>query len=597
VQQAAFLRSVVRTAAVALLALAGSACGGTIDGPAPDDRDGLAADGNPNAPGGRGAQNGANTDTAGGNNSTTGNDTGGAATANLENESAACTADLVKTSPLRRLSHTEYNRTVRALFPGLDIPRQDFAADLLIHGFENNADAMNASPVLVEQYTDAAGRIAQIAAENSDAVLPCTPSGNDTTCASDFIATFGRDAFRRPLSSEERARYEGFFAQQMAALSFDAAFELTVQAFLMSPQFLYRLELGASDETPGQVLALDDYAIASRLSFLVLQSMPDAELFAAAERGQLHTLDQIEAQTRRMLGTEAATAALVDYHRQWLDFDRLMTEDKDPGMFPDWNEGLQAAMREESDRFVAHVFGQQGTGSIQELLTSNVSFVNGELAQLYGVDVSGSGWQQVTLPSAERAGLLTRANFLASRAHSTNGSPPLRGVAVLDQLLCSRPPPPPPTVNTSLSPNDSDSPVTNRQLFEARTGVAACQGCHKSINGIGYGMEAFDSIGRFRTTDNGFPVDAAGELVSTINSDGPYDGAVELSQKLASSEQVERCAVTNMYRYAMARDTKQNDSCKLDALTTAMKRSGGDIRELIVSIATSHEFTHRKVSL
>jgi hypothetical protein len=588
VPQATLFRSVVRTAAIALLALAGSACSGTIDMPSPHSRDGQAVDGNADGPG---ASNAGNTNAAGSANP------GSTTTANLETEPSACTADLVKASAVRRLSHTEYNRTVRALFPALDITTQGFAADLPIHGFENNADAMNASPVLVEQYADAAGRIAEIAAENSDAILPCAPDGNDPACASDFIATFGRDAFRRPLSSEEQTRYEGFFGQQMAELGFDAAVELTVQAFLMSPQFLYRLELGQSDEEPGQVVALDDYAMASRLSYLVLQSMPDAELFAAAEQGRLHTQDQIEAQTRRMLGTEAATAALVDYSRQWLNFDRLLTEDKDPGMFPAWNDGLQAAIREESDRFVAHVFGQQGTGSINELLTSNVSFVNAELAQLYGVDVSGNGWQQVSLPSQERAGLLTRANFLASRAHATNGSPPLRGVAVLDQLLCSRPPPPPPTVNTSLSPNDSDAPVTNRQLFEARTGVSACLGCHKSINGIGYGLEAFDSIGRFRTTDNGFPVDASGELVSTINADGPYNGAVELSQKLGTSEQVERCAVTNMYRYAMARDTKQNDSCKLDALSSGMKQSGGDIRELIVSIATSHEFTHRKVSL
>jgi hypothetical protein len=588
VQQATLLRSVTKTAAL-ILALAGSACGGSIDSQAAVGQDDVALD----ATRGPGAEAGSSDSSE-----TIGGLPGGGGSTNEggESEPSVCTADLVKTSAVRRLSHTEYNRTVTALFPGLDIPKQEFAADLQIHGFENNADAMNPSPVLVEQYADAAGRIAQIAASNSDALLPCTPSGNDMSCAHDFIATFGRDAFRRPLSSEEQGRYEGFFAQQMGELSFGAAVELTVQAFLMSPQFLYRLELGSSNEQAGQVVALDDYAMANRLSYLVLQSMPDAELFAAAAQGELHTAEQIEAQTRRMLGTPAAAAALVDFHRQWLDFDRLMTEDKDPGMFPAWNDGLQAAMREESDRFVAHVFGDEGTGSVKELLTSNVSFVNGELADLYGVDVSGSGWQQVSLPSNERAGILTRANFLASRAHSTNGSPPLRGVAVLDKLLCSRPPPPPPTVNTSLSPSDAAGPVTNRQLFEARTGVSACQGCHKSINGIGYGLEAFDSIGRFRSTDNGLPVDASGELISSINSDGPYNGGVELSKKLGDSDQVERCAVTNMYRYAMAREEKSNDSCKLDALNATMKASGGDIRELIVSIATSREFTHRKVA-
>jgi hypothetical protein len=514
-----------------------------------------------------------------------------------ERESLApCGPDLVKTSAVRRLSHTEYNRTVRALFPGLEIPHQEFAADLAIKGFENNAEAMNPSPILTEQYLDAAARIAEIAAGDRQSVLPCMPAGDDMACASAFIAQFGRDAFRRPLTGDEQSRYEAFFALQMGEVSFDAAFELTLQSFLLSPQFLYRLEpIGEADKT-GEIVALDDYAMASRLSYLVWQSMPDAELFQAAQNGELHTAAQVEAQARRMLAAPAATDAIVDFHRQWLDFDRLLTEDKDPGLFPEWNDDLQAAMREESDRFVAHVFGAEGTGSVAELLTSSVSFVNADLAALYGVEVAGDGWQQVSLPENERAGLLTRANFLASRAHSTNGSPPLRGVAVLDALLCSRPPSPPPSLDTSVPANDAEAPVTNRELFEARTGVEECQGCHKSINGIGYGLEAFDSIGRFRAEDHGAPVDASGVLVSTGNMDGPYLGAVELSQKLAQSTQLEECAVTHWYRFALGREEKSNDSCKIDTLGNAMQASGGDVRELLVAIATSHEFMHRKVA-
>jgi hypothetical protein len=525
-----------------------------------------------------------------------GNLASGDAKSEFGGESSACTPDLVKASAVRRLSHTEYNRTVQALFPGLKIPRQEFAADLLVKGFENNAEAMNPSPILTEQYVDAARLIAEIAASEPAAVLPCMPSGDDMGCASAFIAKFGRDAFRRPLTGEEQSRYEAFFSQQMSELRFDAAFELTLQAFLLSPQFLYRLEPIGEVEKSGDVVALDDYAMASRLSYLVWQSMPDAELFEAAQNGELHTIAQVEVQARRMLEAPAATDAIIDFHRQWLDFDRLLTEDKDPGMFPEWNDDLQAAMREESNRFVARVFGVEGTGSVAELLTSNVSFVNRDLAELYGVEAPGDDWQQVSLPEDERAGLLTRANFLASRAHSTNGSPPLRGVAVLDALLCSRPPSPPPTLDTSAPANGGKSPVTNRELFEARTGREECQGCHKSINGIGYGLEAFDSVGRFRAEDNGVPVDASGELVSTGNMDGPYRGAIELSQKLARSTQLEQCAVTNWYRFALGREAKPNDSCKIDELARAMQAGGGDVRELLVAIATSHEFMHRKVA-
>jgi hypothetical protein len=502
----------------------------------------------------------------------------------------ACKPDSVKVIPVRRLSHAEYNRTVRALFPGVEIPEQSFAADLRIHGFENNASATHTSPVLIEQYADAASRIAELAASELGEVLPCAPSEGEMNCAKQFIARFGLSAFRRPLHGEEQARFEAFFAQQMEAISFSAAVELTLQAFLQSPQFLYRLELGAEEEKAGAVVALDDYAMASRLSYLLWQRMPDRELFDAAGRGELHTASQIEAQARRMLKEPAAQAALVDFHRQWLDFDRLLTEDKDASLFPDWNEGLRAAMREESDRFVAHVFNE-GSASVAELLTSNVSFVNQPLAELYGVKAGTSDWSKVTLPK-ERAGILTRGTFLASRAHSTNGSPPLRGVAVLDQLLCSAPPSPPPTVDTSLPANTNGKPMTNRALFESRTGKAECQGCHQSINGIGYGLEAFDAIGRFRMTDQGQPVDARGELVAS-DVGGTYDGAVELSTKLASSQQVEQCAVKNWFRFAMARKEQSNDSCKLDALYAALDKGGGDVRELLVAIATSFEFTHR----
>jgi hypothetical protein len=235
----------------------------------------------------------------------------------------------------------------------------------------------------------------------------------------------------------------------------------------------------------------------------------------------------------------------------------------------------------------------EGDASLSTLLTSKTSFVNGPLAEFYGVDAPAddSSWQKTMLPS-ERSGLLTRGTFLASQAHSANGSPPLRGVAVLDQLLCNRPPPPPPTADTSTPMNVSGTAQTNRELFEARTTPDQCQGCHKQINGIGYGFEAFDAIGRFRATDNGRPVDATGELVST-DVDGAFDGANELSAKLAESEQVQYCAVRNWYRYAFAREDSPEDWCKLDALYNSLRQVNGDLRELLVSIVTSHEFTHR----
>jgi hypothetical protein len=495
-------------------------------------------------------------------------------------------------TPIRRLSHVEYDRTVRALFPGLDLPKAEFSADLSVHGFENNAAALNPSPMLLEQYSAAASRIAELAAAAPEKILPCTPNGVDLACGQAFIRSFGRRVFRRPLGAEEQARYEALFAQHMSEISFHAAVELTLQAFLQSPQFLYRIEAGDPGEIAGAGVALDGYAMASRLSYLLWQSMPDDALLDAAEQGSLQTPEGIAEQARRMLQAPLAVQALVDFHRQWLGFDRVLSENKDPDLFPDWNDTLRDAMREESDRFVAQVFGPGGSGTVRELLTSAKSFVNRPLAALYGVTVAGDDWQMVDLPSQERAGILTRANFLAGEAHSTNGSPPLRGVAVLDRLLCSRPPAPPANVDAAVPVSAPNVVRTNRQLFEERNAPAQCQGCHREINGIGFGFETYDSIGRFRTLDRGMDVDVHGELVGT-DVDGPYAGALELSQRLADSHQVEDCAAKNWYRYAFARSEDMADTCMLESVYQAMGDSGGDVRELLVRVASSYPFTHR----
>jgi hypothetical protein len=505
--------------------------------------------------------------------------------------SASCAVNSVTTTLVRRLSHVEYNRTVATLFAGVAVPNQVLAEDLRVHGFENNSASLNPSSVLIEQYGDAAVSIAQLAAAKPEAVLPCTPNGADMACASMFIQSFGLRAFRRPLTAEEQSRYEAFFAQQMGAISFNGALELTLQAFLQSPQFNYRLELSSNTAVDGQTVALDDYETASRLSYFLWQTMPDDTLFMAAAKGELHTAAQIEVEARRMLGDDRGTAAIVDFHRQWLDFDRLNAQNKDPMLFPTWNDALRSAEREESDRFVTQVY-KEGAGTLTELLTSTKTYVNKPLADLYGVSVSGSDWQAVNLPQDQRSGILTHAAFLASEAHTTNGSPPLRGVAILDSLLCDRPGPPPANANTSTPTNDSGMPRTNRQLFEQRTAPADCQGCHLRINGVGYGLEAYDSTGAYRTTDNGLSVDASGALMGT-DVDGAFNGGIELSRKLADSKQVQYCAVRNWYRYAYGRNEATEDWCKLDALYDGLQSKGGDIRELLVQLVTSYEFMHR----
>jgi hypothetical protein len=252
-------------------------------------------------------------------------------------------------------------------------------------------------------------------------------------------------------------------------------------------------------------------------------------------------------------------------------------------------------MRQESDRFIAHLF-ENGSDMLSDLLTSRASFVNQPLADFYGVPAPGEEWGMVELPESERAGILTRGGFLAGFAHTTNGSPPLRGVAILDRLLCDEPPPPPPTADTSTPQNDGAAARTNRQLFAERTSPTECQSCHTTINGLGFGFENYDAMGAFRTTDNDIPVDSTGEILGTDDVDGEYDGAVELSSRLATSTQVQDCMVRNWFRYAFGREPGRADNCSLDDFSSALVDNDGDIRELLVAIASSHDFMHRPSS-
>jgi len=496
-----------------------------------------------------------------------------------------CSAPLEKAT-VRRLSQVEYNRTVRDLLGALDVPEQGLVVDLPVHGFENAASSLNPSALLLERYQDAASSIGVLAGGSLGTVLPCAARSRDLSCGRRLITDFGMRAFRRPLTAEERARYEAFFAKQLSDISFRGAVELTVQALLQAPQFLYRIEQGAAGQP------LTDYEAASRLSYFLWQSMPDDQLFTAAARGALRTREQVTAQARRMLGDERATETVVDFHRQWLSFDRVMAENKDFMLFPRWNDTLRAAMREESDRFVAHTF-ESGSNMLAELLTSRTTFVNEPLAQYYGVASHGGDWQMTALPQAERSGILTRGSFLAGFAHSTNGSPPLRGVAVLEKLLCAGPPPPPASADTSTPKNTGPAPRTNRDLFAERTSAKGCGACHAEIDGIGFGFERYDAMGSYRTTDNGLPVDASGALLHTEDIDGAFDGAIQLSSKLAGSKQVKACMVMNWFRFAFGREPTRDDRCVLDQYNAALDAHHGDLRELLVAIASSDAFMSR----
>jgi len=500
----------------------------------------------------------------------------------------------VPESPVRRLTPTQLERTVADLFPGVDVSGLvAVQSDPLVHGFDNNADTQTATALQVGQFHDAAFAVAAAAMADPTPWLGCDVA--DVPCVQGFLDAFGDRAFRRPITPEESDAYVGFYDEMLAEDGDPAAaLQLTVQAFLESPSFLYLVEFGAADiATQGDRVSLTDHEVASRLSYFLWDTMPDEALFAAAAAGELSTSTGLEAQAWRMLEDDKAQQSVGNFHRLWLELDEVGHIAPDPATYPLWAGSYTVDLRDELDDLVQYsAFGPDPTLATLLLSRRTVVEDNG-LAQLYGFVPDGSGVSE--LPATERAGVLTRMGWLGATSHPVFASPIQRGVFVLERLMCIPPPAPPADVDTDI-PDDSElGPiVTNRDRYEQHSSDPACFGCHQSIDGIGFGFEHYDAIGAYRAIDNGESVDASGEFVDGDLSGIPYDGALEMSELLASSETVHRCAVTQWYRYAMGRSEQLGDQPTLDQLTDAYWGTGGELPQLLVDLVLTDSFRTRR---
>lgn len=497
--------------------------------------------------------------------------------------------------PLRRLTVTQYNNTVRDLFADADIPWQTIVVDPKMHGFENFAEQQAPSSLLIGQYQAAAVAVTAAAWNDVQGRLGCDDGGGDDpgACGQEFLEDFGRRAFRRPMTNEESEDFIGFFDAQLGEHNFRVALELTMQAMLQSPAFVYFFELdGVPVEGRDDIERLGGYAMASRLSYLLWDTMPDEELFDAAESGQLDTKEGVEEHAWRMLEDPRARDAVVNFHRQWLTFDKIDRLDLDPATYPQWESALRDSLLEGLARTIEHtVF--DGEGTLAALLGSSQAMVDDRLAGIYGVQPPGD-WTAVELDPDQRAGILTNSGWLAGNSHAVNPSPVQRGVFVLERLLCAPPPAPPANVDTNPPEGGDGQAQTNRERYAEHSSNPTCAGCHTMIDGIGFGFEHYDSLGVWRDEDGGQPVDATGQVVSGSDVDGPFDGAVELAHQLADSQTVRDCFATQWLRYALARNVEDEDACTEASLQNEFEESGGDIRALLVAIVRSDAFRHRR---
>nr|WP_276600774.1 MULTISPECIES: DUF1592 domain-containing protein [unclassified Nannocystis] len=503
---------------------------------------------------------------------------------------------------LVRLTHSQYDLTVADLLKlNLDPrPSAEFLADPAVAGFDNNAQQMVVKDRLGRDYRRAAERLAGEATK-PDALavlLPCQPEGDGSQCAAQFVAEFGRRAFRRPLTPTEQTTYSGLFSQGAGlypeGTPFEQGIRFIVEAMLQSGHFLYRVELSDSVDS-GKVIPLAGYELASRLSYLLWGSMPDDTLLAAAEAGELDTAEGVEAQARRLLDSPKAEAPVADFHRQWLELDKVDNLQKNTDLYPEFNKALAHAMREETQRFVRHVVFEL-EGDYAALLTAPVTFVNAELAALYGLQGQfGAEFTEAALDPQKRAGILTQPSFLATHAYQSMSSPIFRGAFVQKQILCTPPPPPPGGIDPNLPPLGDDI-VTTRDQVEAHTQQDPyCAGCHKGIiNPPGFAFEHYDALGKWRDLDNGAPVDASGEAVSGAWLLS-FTDAVDMVGQIGESANGTRCYLTNWFRYGYGRDVAPIDRCTIDALDAELAASGYNIKELLVSLTLTRTFRFRAV--
>lgn len=499
------------------------------------------------------------------------------------------TAPTLGRTPLRRLTNEEYNNTIRDLLADTSRPADAFPPDVSIDGFTTNAEGQAVQPAVAEGYLTASENLAARAVQDLKKLLACdAATTGESACARQFISTFGRRAFRRPLTATETSDRTALYDKLRAGDTFAGALQGVVESFLQSPHFLYRRELGRGTAIDG-AKELTPHETASRLSYLLWGSLPDAELDRAANADALRTEAQIATQARRMLADAKVRPWARSFFAQWLGLTQAQAISKDAAVYPKFTPAVRDAMVAETEAFIDHVMWT-ASGSLQTLLTSDLAFVNPTLAGFYGV-TAPSGTQLQSVPMGDkRAGILTHGSLMAIMAKANQTAPVKRGEFVRTHVLCQHVPPPPPSVNAATP--DPKPGVSTRERFEQHATDPACAACHSLMDPIGFGFENFAGDGRYRDADQGLPVDASGVLVSTRDIDGAFDGPAALTGKLATSSEVRDCVARQWFRYGFGRVESQEDACTMRRLFDSFEAAKGDLRELLVAFTTTDAFRY-----
>jgi hypothetical protein len=423
-------------------------------------------------------------------------------------------------------------------------------------------------------------------------ILVCEPRGpgEEESCARRILATLMRRAYRRPVTDTDLQKPMELYRSARAEGDFDEAIEMALSAILVNPRFLFRIELDPPGVAPNSVYRVPDIELASRLSFFLWSSIPDDELLDLAERGELHEQDVVERQVVRMLADPRSRSLVSNFAGQWLHLRNLDSITPDLRLFPDFDDNLRQAFRQETELLFESVLRQNR--SVLDLLKSDHTFLNERLAKHYGIPhVYGSHFRRVELgDDSMRGGLLRQGSVLTVTSYATRTSPVIRGKWILENLL-GTPPPPPPAKVPPLKDNTVSSSLSVRQRLAEHRANVACAGCHKLMDPVGFSLENFDAVGRWRAFEEGRPIDSTGGL-----PDGSrFAGVTGLERALLKRPELFVGTLTEkLLTFALGRGVESYDAPAVRKIVRDAHSKDYRFSSLIVGIATSTPFTLRK---
>jgi hypothetical protein len=497
---------------------------------------------------------------------------------------------------IRRLNRTEYNLTVRDLLGTSTAPGDSLPAESATDFFDTIGEFLSFSPLQLETLETAASALADelFALPPADTkrtkVFVCTlTTGAEATCARKILTTFARRAFRRPATTAEIDSLMALVDKVRAGGTYNDGLKAAITAVLLSPHFLYKEETSVGVAANTAPKPLNSFELSTRLSYFLWSTMPDDVLATSADTGKIVSDPaELALQVDRMLTDNKAAALSSNFARQWLSLTRLdnINDGKgfDPKLFPNYDDPLRIAAQQETTTFFSHLISENLP--LSALIDADFTYANARLAKHYGLTATGTSLVKVSLAGTPRAGVLTQASFLMGNSHPDVSAPVLRGVWILQRILCAATPPPPDDVDITFKPGATG--VTAREVLENHRADKKCAVCHNLIDPLGVGLENFDAIGAYRTMDNGAPVDASG----MYPGGAAFSSAAELSKLIAKDPRYATCVTKNLLTYGAGRSFASPESLTYaKALAErAMADGGGKWRSWVSMVASSEAF-------